>query len=155
MNTGDIAKLDKEIARVEGELAGLHQRRVALLQADLQAAQQQATAHSAGKSVAPSNRGGRKPASASPAPVKAKSTTKKKTKTKSKGTRKRMSSQEVESRTLNTVKAAGATGLSQKEISDKSGVNYQTTAKKLKELLEEGKIGKRGKLKNTRYFLKG
>ncbi len=149
MNTGDIAQLDKDIARVENELTALYKRRVSLLEADLKLALQQASAHSAGSISAPANRRGPKTApTTTPAPVKPKAAKKRS------GKRTRMSSEEVESRTIETVKTAGSEGLSQKEISDLSGVHYQTTAKKLKELLEQGTVGKQGKLKNTRYFFK-
>tara|TARA_R110002096_G_scaffold147671_32_gene307947 strand:- start:6727 stop:7179 length:453 start_codon:yes stop_codon:yes gene_type:complete len=150
MNTGDIAQLDKDIARVENELSALLKRRVNLLEAELKAAQQQALAHSAGGVSVPASRGTR-----SAAPKAAPTTVKSKPAAKKRGKRTRMSSEDVTNRTVETVKSAGADGLSQKEISDKSGVHYQTTAKKLKELLEEGVVGKRGKLKSTRYFFKG
>lgn len=150
MNTGDIAQLDKDIARAENELSALLKRRVQLLEADLKAAQQQANAHSVGKTSAPASRGTR-----AAAPKGATTKVKAKPAKKKRGKRTRMSSEDVTNFTVETVKAAGADGLSQKEISDKSGVHYQTTAKKLKELLEEGVVGKRGKLKSTRYFFKG
>ena len=149
MNTGDIAQLDKDIARKENELSALLKRRQHLLEAELKSAQQQARAHSVGKVSAPASRGTRAAAPKS-------TTTKVKAKpAKKRGRRTRMSSEDVTNFTIKTVKAAGANGLSQKEISDKSGVHYQTTAKKLKELLDEGVVGKRGKLKSTRYFFKG
>jgi len=55
-------------------------------------------------------------------------------------------------RSLGPSRAADRKVFSQKEISVRSGVNYQTTAKKLREL---SGIVKKGSGKEARYHFKG
>ena len=65
--------------------------------------------------------------------------------------RRSMSSAEVRSRIHSVLKEA-KDGLSQKEISEKSGINYQTTALFLRNNKKEFRTT--GKFKSKRYFLK-
>ena len=65
--------------------------------------------------------------------------------------RKRTSPEDVKSGILKAL-AAAPTGLSQKEISDASGLNYQTVVLFLKNNPKNFKTT--GKLKSKRYFLK-
>jgi chromosome segregation ATPase len=65
--------------------------------------------------------------------------------------RKRISSAEVRDRIHSALKGAKG-GLSQKEISEESGVNYQTTALFLRNNAKDFRTT--GKFKSKRYFLK-
>lgn len=151
----ELAQLSREISRLENQLAALHQRRVEILEAQLREAQMQAGQITAATTAV---RRGRPPASASTAAAPAASADaapKKKAakkKTRRGGSRKRMSSAAVTTSILDVLGPAGAAGLSCKEISDTSGVNYQTVAKKLKEMPG---VKKTGKLKKSRYSIKG
>lgn len=144
----ELAQLNREIARLENQLAALHQRRVDILESQLREAQMQAGQLAAGASAKPKTRRGRPPASKSASKATKKKAAKKK---RSGGRRKRMSSEAVTNAIVETVTAAGSAGISCKDISDKSGVNYQTVAKKLKDLKN---IKKTGKLKKARYTIK-
>lgn len=66
--------------------------------------------------------------------------------------RRRMSSEDVRTRLIDTIRAAGPEGISLKEVSDNSGVNYQTAAKVLKESPEL--FSKDGELKQARWTLR-
>jgi len=66
--------------------------------------------------------------------------------------RRRMSSEDVRTRLMDTIRAAGSEGLSLKEVSDNSGVNYQTAAKVLKESPDQ--FSKEGELKQARWTLR-
>lgn len=59
---------------------------------------------------------------------------------------------EVEKRILGALQEAGLFGLSQIEVSNKTGLGYQTVVKKLKELPQ---IVKKGSGKEGRFYLKG
>jgi len=57
----------------------------------------------------------------------------------------------VEKRILKVLREAGSEGLSQKQVSDQSGIGYQTVLKKLEELPG---VVKKGSGREGRYFLK-
>jgi hypothetical protein len=57
----------------------------------------------------------------------------------------------VEQRIQDALKEAGSAGLSQIEVSKRTGLGYQTVVKKLKELPS---VAKKGSLKEARFFLK-
>lgn len=73
-------------------------------------------------------------------------------KPKQAGKRTRTPTAVVEKRIFDALKDAGLFGLSQIEVSQKTGLGYQTVVKKLKEL--EG-IEKKGSGKEGRFYLKG
>jgi TolA-binding protein len=157
----DIAQIEKQIAVLEKQLSGLHSQRLAALEQQVRDAQNriQALTGGARRAVAPvevpsaraiapvepaapriATRGTRgRPAKTGP-------------KAGAKKKRTRMPSDLVNEKIINTVKEGGSEGLSQKEISVRSGVNYQTTAKKLRELAG---IVKKGSGKEARYSFKG
>lgn len=151
MNTGDMTGLDREIARLEKDLAKLYQKRMGVLEAELQSAKARAGSLLGG-TVAVTSRS----AASTSAPVvkKEEKALPAKGKGKGKGARKRrrMSTEEVERRLIETVRAAGSAGLSLKGISEGAGLKYQTTAKKLKDMAAQ--FVKKGELKEARYTLK-
>ena len=144
---GELAQLDREIAGLENDLAKKHQRRIEILEAQLKEAQERAGIIAPS---APAPRRGRPAKTAStsaPAPSKKKAGKKKGAKKK----RTRMASEDVDAAIREALQSAGSEGLSLIDVSTKSGVNYQTAAKKLKELPG---IKKTGKLKQARYTIK-
>lgn len=145
MNSGDIASLDREITGLESKLAELHQRRVAILEQELKKSQQRA----ADLGVSVPRKAAATTSSVAASPVKTKAT---KLSRAPKKRRRRMASSEVRDRLIAAVKEAGPNGVSLKGASDKSGVNYQTAAKVLKEMSDV--FGKKGELKEARYFIK-
>jgi len=143
MNSGDIATIDREIHGLESKLAELHKRRVTILQEELRKSQSRAAELSSGAiSVAATTTTTRTPRAKAAKPGRP-----------GRKRRKRMGSDEVRSRLIEAVKTAGPEGISLKDASDKSGVNYQTAAKVLKEMSDV--FGKKGELKEARYFFKG
>jgi len=163
MNTGDMTRIDQEIAQMERRLSILHSQRLNVLEQQVRETQDRIKALGGSAKAAPAEapaarafapkkelapvapapvRRGRRPGSKN-APKPAKSGGKRK--------RTRTPSDVVNQKILTTVKEGGEEGLSQMDISVRSGLNYQTTAKKLRELQE---IVKKGSGKSARYFLK-
>lgn len=149
MKTGDMMELDQEITGLEKQLANMYKERMSLLESEMQSlrakaeslsgASPRSTARSAAPGVA--------------APVVARTGRKERKQISKPGKkRSRMSTEEVERRLIETVKAAGSEGISLKGISEAAGVNYQTAAKKLKEMPD--RFIKTGELKEGRFFLK-
>ncbi len=156
MRTADISQLDDQITSLEQQLAGLYEQKVNLLNQEIDASQQRADALSGGSSQ-PARRTAARDAPAKVATKAARKAASKKAAkpgqpAKAKKKRLRMSTEEVEKRLIDVVKAAGKEGLSLKVISDTSGIKYPTAAKKLKEM--SSVFGKRGELKDSRYFIK-
>lgn len=149
MKTGDIMELDRDISRLEKELSNLYRKRMSLLESEIQSSK--ARVESLAGAV-PSPATARSAAGASVAPVVPK-VEKPRRKPKKAAKRTRMSTAEVERRLIETVKAAGSEGISLIGISQEAGLNYQTTAKKLKEMSDQ--FVKKGELKEARYTLKG
>ncbi|MEQ1843230.1 MAG: hypothetical protein ABL994_22735 [Verrucomicrobiales bacterium] len=148
MNTSDITQIEKQIAQLERQLKTALEQQVREAQSRLQALSGGGRRSSVAE--APSTRAiaveGKAPKVATRA-LRGRppgSTVKKK--------RTRMASDLVNEKIISTVKGGPSEGLSQKDISVRSGVNYQTTAKKLREL---SGIVKKGSGKESRYFFKG
>jgi len=160
MKTGDIVELDRDIMRLEKQLSNMYQRRVTLLESEMESSRERfesLTSGSPGPAPRSATDSGSPKVTTKKTPKAKKKAAGRKTTKKASGkkagkTRKRMSSEDVEKRLVETVKAGGSDGLSLKAISDAAGVNYQTTAKKLREMQDQ--FEKRGALKEARYFLK-
>lgn len=157
MNTSDIAQIEKQIAVLEKQLSGLHSQRLAVLEQQVREAQSRIQALTGGtrRATVVEAPSARSIAAEPSAPAVAPRVTRgrpAKAKVGGKKKRTRMPSDVVNEKIMNTIKEAGSEGLSQKEISVRSGVNYQTTAKKLRELPG---IVKKGSGKEARYTLKG
>ena len=158
----DIAQVEKQIAVLEKQLSGLHSQRLAALEQQVREAQSRIQALTGGtaRRIAapaveiPSARAIAPAAPVTPAAprVAARPTRGRPPKAGVKKKRTRMPSDLVNDKILTTVKDGGTEGLSQKDISVRSGVNYQTTAKKLRELAG---IVKKGSGKEARYHFKG
>ena len=155
MNTSDIAQIERQIALLEKQLGNLHSQRLSVLEQQVREAQSRIQALSGGVrrtviAEAPSARA----IAAEPQAPRVATTALRGRPSKSGGKKKRtrMPSDLVNEKVINTVKEAGPEGLSQKDISVRSGVNYQTTAKKLRELAG---IVKKGSGKEARYHYKG
>ncbi|MEM7013562.1 MAG: hypothetical protein AAF585_18980 [Verrucomicrobiota bacterium] len=164
----ELAQLERDISRLTNQLAALHQRRVDILAAQLRDAEEAAGIAPAGGVAAPKKKGpakkkggkrrGRPPGSGAakkkagrPGRPPGKAPSKKAAAKKKGGRRKRQDSAVIESKIYDEVKAAGSAGISCKDVADKTGLKYQTVAKKLKEL--KG-IKKTGTLKKARYSMK-
>jgi TolA-binding protein len=160
MNTGDMSKLDQEIAQLERRLSILHSQRLTVLEQQVRDAQERIKALGGSAKAAPAEAPAARAFSpkkesvkVAPVPARRGRPPGPKTAAKTGGKRKRTRtpSDVVNQKILSTVKEGGEEGLSQKDISTRSGLNYQTTAKKLRELKE---IVKKGAGKNARYFLR-
>ena len=155
MNSGEIAQLDKDIARAERELSSLHNKRLRLLERERQVSAKRVSELEDGSPApaAPVQRSAATKKVASKKAATKKGGAKKKAATKrAGGKRQRMSSAVIEERVVGAIRDAGSGGISQIAIANKTGVKYPTVAKKLKDL--KGEIVKKGKGKDTRYFLK-
>lgn len=150
MKTGEIMELDRDIVRIEKELAGLYKQRWGLLEREILSSKARAESLLGSPAIS----AGRGAASLSAAAVVVKGPRKAGVKAKTKRGKKRlrMSTEEVERRLIDTVKSAGSGGISLIGISAAAGLNYQTAAKKLKEMSD--RFVKKGALKEARYFLK-
>ncbi len=155
MNTSDIAQIEKQIAVLEKQLSGLHAQRLAVLEQQVREAQSriQALSGSARRASVVEVPSARAIAPVEPAAprVAPRVLRGRPPKAGAKKKRTRMPSDLVNDKIMNTIKEANGEGLSQKEISIRSGVNYQTTAKKLRELPG---IVKKGSGKEARYTFK-
>ncbi|RFC48734.1 MAG: hypothetical protein DVB23_000427 [Verrucomicrobia bacterium] len=157
MNTSDITLIEKQITALEKQLSALHSQRLAVLEQQVREAQSRiqaltgTTRRISSPAESPSARAATptQPTTARVAPRVARV---KSVKVGAKKKRTRMPSDLVNDKIMNTIKEANSEGLSQKEISVRSGVNYQTTAKKLRELPG---IVKKGSGKEARYTFKG
>jgi len=155
MNTSDIAQIEKQIDLLEKQLGNLHSQRLSVLESQVREAQSRIQALTGGArrtviAEAPSAR------AIAPQPKAPKVATPglrgRPAKAGAKKKRTRMPTDLVNDKIISTVKEGGSEGLSQKDISVRSGVNYQTTAKKLREL---SGIVKKGSGKEARYHFKG
>jgi hypothetical protein len=160
MNTSDITLIEKQITALEKQLSALHSQRLAVLEQQVREAQSRiqaltgTTRRISSPAESPSARAATpaQPTTARVAPRVARAKAAKAVKAGAKKKRTRMPSDLVNDKIMNTIKEANSEGLSQKEISVRSGVNYQTTAKKLRELPG---IVKKGSGKEARYTFKG
>lgn len=149
-------ELDRDIVRMEKELAGLYQQRWSLLEREMQSAKARVESLLGTSSAASAGRGAASSGAAYPVVAKtekkSKRAAKSRVKAKAGKKRTRMSTSEVERRLIDTVRNAGSSGISLIGISEAAGLNYQTAAKKLKEM--SNTFVKKGELKEARYFLK-
>lgn len=164
MNTSDISLIEKQIVALEKQLSALHSQRLTVLEQQVREAQSRILALSGSvRRVAtavesPAARAATAPQPAAPRvaakPARgraAKAGAKVAAKAGAKKKRTRMPSELVNEKIMSAIKDGSPDGLSQKEISVRSGVNYQTTAKKLREL---SGIVKKGSGKEARYTVK-
>lgn len=180
MNPSFISDIDKQIVQLEKQLSALYSKRVSLLEAEIQrsksrsevlggapeapvakapaaapvkrkVSRKQAAKAKASAPAAEQPKGTQAPAKQEVTEAPAEAPKKAARKAKAAKKRTRTPSAVVETKILEALKEAGLFGISQIELSKKTGLGYQTVVKKLKELPS---VEKKGAGKDGRFMLK-